>query len=329
MMQGHPVASAHHHHQVGFYDADSELVSVLAGYVADGLAAGERVVVIATAAHRHALDEALALQGTDPRRLRASRQYLTFDAQRTLDAFMVEGLPDRGRFVSQVAPLVAVDPAGVQRVRAFGEMVALLWDGGNVTGALALESLWNDLAQHHAFLLLCAYSTTVLDASALADVDEICGLHSSVRPPVSYAAGNGAAPAGEGFQRSSVFVPAPDAIGAARRFVTGALRSWGEQRLLWEAALVTSELATNAVRHGHSPFRASVGRTDGVVRIGIEDARSGLPQLRRAELEDTGGRGVAIVEHLSDRWGCDELAEGKVTWAELTSTSGDRKTPAP
>ena len=71
-------------------------------------------------------------------------------------------------------------------VRAFGEMVALLWHQGNVAGAIALESLWNDLAQQQRFSLLCAYPTTGLTAAELGDVNEVCRLHSVVHPPSSY-----------------------------------------------------------------------------------------------------------------------------------------------
>ena len=200
-------------------------------------------------------------------------------------------------------------------VRAFGEMVALLWHQGNVAGAIALESLWNDLAEQQRFSLLCAYPTTGLTAAELGDVNEVCRQHSVVHPPSSYESSSGRE-AGVA-TRSGVFVPAPEAVAAARRFVREALASWGETHLLADGELIVSELATNAVIHGLSPFRASVERTVHAVRIAVEDAGPGLPKRRRATQDAPGGRGVAIVESLAHRWGCDQLDSGKVFWAEL------------
>jgi hypothetical protein len=117
---------------------------------------------------------------------------------------------------------------------------------------------------------------------------------------------------------SGVFVPVPSAVAAARRFVTAVLRSWGQDDLVWDAALVTSELATNAVGHGDSPFRASVVRTEGVVRIGIEDIGPGWPQERASTHDLSTGRGVAIVAALAERTGCDVLPVSKLAWAEFT-----------
>jgi hypothetical protein len=57
------------------------------------------------------------------------------------------------------------------------------------------------------------------------------------------------------------------------------------------------------------------------VRIAVEDVGPGLPQSRRMLQEALGGRGVAIVEDLSHRWGCDRLVGGKVFWVELETSS--------
>ena len=84
-----------------------------------------------------------------------------------------------------------------------------------------------------------------------------------------------------------------------------------------DGELIVSELATNAVIHGRSPFRASIERSADAVRIAVEDVGQGLPQSRIAPYDALDGRGVAIVEALSQRWGCDLLDDGKVFWAEL------------
>ena len=85
---------------------------------------------------------------------------------------------------------------------------------------------------------------------------------------------------------SEVFLPVPEAVGGARRFVSSALRTWGSLDPSWEASLLTSELATNTVVHGRSPFRLDVSRLQGVVRIAIEDTARTWPEQRLAASHD-------------------------------------------
>ena len=118
---------------------------------------------------------------------------------------------------------------------------------------------------------------------------------------------------------SETFLPVPSAAAAARHFVTATLGLWGLGDLSWEASLVVSELATNAVQHGASPFRASVSRTRGVLRIAVEDVAPGRPERRAATRDLLDGRGVAIIEALTRRSGCDILPDSKIVWAELSS----------
>ena len=333
-MSPHSGLSSPRHHAVSFYDDDAEVVAAVGRYIGHGLAEGEHVIVVATAAHRSALDEALRALGHDPSLARATGRYVAVDAAETLATFMVDGSPDQDRFVSTVGGLVDAAAADGSRVRAFGEMVALLWDEGNVAGAIALEGLWNGLGEHREFSLFCAYPTTVLDAAALGDVGRVCDLHSAVLPPASYDI----TPAGDapwsrdgghgGVQRSEVFVPAPEAVGAVRRFVTSALEEWHQGQLVADAALVASEMASNAIVHARSPFRAFIHRDADVVLIAIKDVGAGAAERQPATTDSLSGRGVAIVEALSDHWGCDELPDGKLVWAEFTTALADQASPA-
>ena len=294
---------------MSFYDRDADIVADVARFLADGLAQGDRVVVVATAEHRQALEDVLLQYGADAVRARVSGRYLAFDAAEMLGRVMRNGRPDDARFRTAVGSVV--DAAGEDgcRVRVFGEMVTLLWDTGDVAGAIELETIWNRLSATHDFSLLCAYPT---------DAHNMCEAHSQVLAPRSYAsAAYEAGPAASAVRTSDVFVPVAGAVPAARRFVAATLRAWGEQPLLADAALVTSELATNAVQHAGSPFRISVRRSATAVRIAIEDAGPAQPELRTSEPEEFGGRGVAIVAKIARTWGCDTADDGKVVWAEL------------
>ena len=315
------LATPPHDHEVFFYDVDSELVAAVADYVGAGLSDDERVIVIATAPHLAALDAVLHDRGVDASLARTAGTYLALDAAETLDLFMVGGSPDVNKFMSAVGGVLDAARADSSTVRAFGEMVALLWHQDNAAGAIALESLWNDLAGHQQFSLLCAYPTTALGAAELGDVNDVCRIHSAVLPPSSYASLPSIGVEGGAATYSDVFVAVPEAVAAARRFTTATLTSLGENHLVYDGALIISELATNAIIHGGSPFRASIERAANVVRIAVEDAGPGLPRSRRAPDDALNGRGVAIVEELSSRWGCDRLNGGKVLWAELESAS--------
>ena len=86
-----------------------------------------------------------------------------------------------------------------------------------------------------------------------------------------------------------------------------------------DALLVISELVTNAVRHAGtaSTLELELGQTDGRLRIVLADGSSNPPRVRRADGAAEGGRGMAILAALSDRWGIDEDAAGKRVWWEV------------
>lgn len=311
-------------HAVTFYDHDRDLVGTVVDHLVEGLLGGESALVVATGPHREMFHEGLDAAGIDVEAARAAGRYFDLDAAELLAALLADGIPDPDLFDAHVGAVVSRAATHGSGVRIFGEMVALLWAEGNVLAALALEDHWNDLAARLRFSLLCAYPIPALVGSALADVEQACGLHSRLTPPSRYGSALPAEPAGgpsaddSGQACAEVFLPATGAIAAARRFVAGVLsRRGADEDLLDDAALVVSELATNAVRHGRSPFRVVVSGTGSVVRIEVEDAGPGWPRQRTPAADDPTGRGVAIVAALSRRSGCDALPDGKVAWVDL------------
>lgn len=301
------------------YDADADLIDELTELVTDGLALGDAVVLVATPEHREALAQSLALAGCSVNDAVASGQLHMKDAAETLATFLRDDAPDANLFFTNLGGLIAQVRESGRPVRIFGEMVALLWGAGNVTGAIELEQLWNRLARMQPFSLLCGYSTSALSGPAdLRLLQAVCDVHSQVLPPASYEAGDVGAITATGNGTSRVFVATAPAIRAVRRLVVDTLDAWGQdQTLIFDAALLVSELATNAVRHASSPFRVSVTRTDTTVRISVEDLGSSGPHLHAPDVDRLGGRGVALVEAMSLTWGVDAAPEGKVVWCEL------------
>jgi anti-sigma regulatory factor (Ser/Thr protein kinase) len=114
------------------------------------------------------------------------------------------------------------------------------------------------------------------------------------------------------------FPAIPQSVHAARRFATDALAGLPAEAL--EAAeLMVSELATNCIRHERMSFYVTVTRTPREVRVEVTDSGSGTPTMRAPGPNDPSGRGLQIVDMLSDEWGIEpEVPAGKTVWFSLT-----------
>ena len=316
-MTGEALAGAHAH-VVNFYDDDGQVTAEIARFAAEGLSHGDRVIIVATAAHRSVVDEVLVQFGADAARARVTGRLVTLDAAETLATYLVDGSPSAEKFEAHIGALIDAATEDGCRVRVFGEMVAVLWEQGTVAGALRLEELWNSLAQSRPLSLLCAYPTSALELGALTDANLVCELHSSVVPPRSYVRPQPSVDFGRPVERTSqVFVPVVSAVPAARRFVADVLRTWGADAALVDALVVVSELTTNAVLHAESAFRVHLTRRDGGVRISVDDVGPARPEPRQAAPDDFGGRGMKLIEALTQGWGCDVLDSGKTVWADV------------
>jgi anti-sigma regulatory factor (Ser/Thr protein kinase) len=305
---------AEREHLVAAYDEPGALVACVARFVAESLGHGVPVVTISRPTHRCAVDDVLAGLGADPVGARRNGSLVTLDADETMSLFMVEGCLDPDGFARVIASLVPTDGGPVS---AFGEMVALLWERGEVAAALELESLWNTAIVAHPIRLLCAYPGELLSGSSLSDVARACDLHDHVNL-IGAHPGAGEVPRCSDAALSSIHLPVPAAVSSVRHFVRDALTAWDLRALIGDVTLVTSELATNAITHGSSPFRTSLVRANGVVRVAVEDRSRAWPERHHARPSDQDGRGMAIVAALSQRSGCESTAGGKVAWAELS-----------
>ena len=109
----------------------------------------------------------------------------------------------------------------------------------------------------------------------------------------------------------------PSSAGAARRFVGDALSHLGVGggTLAETAVLLTSELVTNAVVYTAGTIEVAVQRADGAVMVSVGDQSEVTPRPREPELGDTSGRGLGLVEALSEAWGVDQPPDnGKAVW---------------
>ena len=182
------VSGCGHGHLVAFYETDDFLVDTVAAFCGDALRDGDAAIVVATAPHRAAFEAALRSSGIDVEAAVAAGRYLAFDAAELLAEFMLDGAPDPRRFRATVGPVIERAARGRGGVRIYREMVALLWELGDVASVLALEDLWNDLAAEHALALLCAYPMRAFaDTASAAAFARICEQHVMAIPAEGYA----------------------------------------------------------------------------------------------------------------------------------------------
>jgi hypothetical protein len=181
-------------HLVQIYKDDAVFLDSLEGFVAGGITSGDGVIVIAVPAHLAALEHRLLSRGIDPLHVSESGQFLALDARETLAKFMVElrfdgaleWWPDEDRFRVLIQELIdrcGTNPDGSRRrVRAFGEMVALLWADGLKGATIRLEQLWHQFCQSSGLCLFCAYPRAFFTNDPESSIREICDTHSRVIP---------------------------------------------------------------------------------------------------------------------------------------------------
>jgi hypothetical protein len=152
-------------HLVQFYRDPTRFLDSLEAFIADGLLAGEATIVLATPLHLHSLEARLQARGFDLRAARHDNRYLPVGADDALARLLVDGRPDPARFQKLLADLLRrAAGRSNRRVRAFGELVAVLWANGQRDAVQQLEDLWCAACDRHDLTLLCAYPANGFDA---------------------------------------------------------------------------------------------------------------------------------------------------------------------
>ncbi|MFE7444852.1 SpoIIE family protein phosphatase [Streptomyces chartreusis] len=116
----------------------------------------------------------------------------------------------------------------------------------------------------------------------------------------------------------------PDAVMHARRFTARTLRRWNVQAAADAVLLVVSELVTNALVHTQGSVRLDLVLRGNRVRISVSDSSPRAPAKPViVDWESTGGRGLLLVEAVSDASGTVPVAGGKQVWSEITVPASD------
>lgn len=117
-------------------------------------------------------------------------------------------------------------------------------------------------------------------------------------------------------RRIMVFVlPEPQSVGSVRHTVKAVLGFWKLTRLSEIAELLTSELVTNAIQHAGDEqwIKVTVWHDQQSLSIDVRDRSTTVPRSRRATTDRENGRGLLLVEHLSDSWACRIHPDGTKT----------------
>jgi phosphoserine phosphatase RsbU/P len=119
--------------------------------------------------------------------------------------------------------------------------------------------------------------------------------------------------------RAAASFPAePQSARSARRFVSDVLEPVANRQVIDTATLLTSELATNSVLHAGSAIDVQVTIADEAITVVVSDNHPDGPRRVHADTMSTFGRGIALVERLSDGWGVSPNIAGKGVWFSLT-----------
>jgi hypothetical protein len=167
-------------HVVQIYENDGVFLDALTGFVGGGINAGECVIVIATNSHLEALNARLLSYGISIHTLIDDDRYIPLDAEEILSGFMVNGWPEEELFMNTVSSLIRRGQSKQRRIRAFGEMVALLWAQGMNGATVRLEYLWNKFCEQNQFCLFCAYPKTGFTQDINESIMSICGCHTKM-----------------------------------------------------------------------------------------------------------------------------------------------------
>ncbi|HUQ75661.1 MAG TPA: MEDS domain-containing protein [Burkholderiales bacterium] len=176
-------------HIVQTYQDHQFLADAVGEYIGSGLRSGDAAVIIARPAHRAAFTRRLAREGIDVNGAIAAGQLRLFDAEETLARFMCAGMPDWDAFRALIGGIIAELRLQYGTVRAYGEMVDILWQDGRRDAAIRLEEHWNELGELQTFSLLCAYYMDALDTEAYGGaLERVCKVHSHLIPVRDYDA---------------------------------------------------------------------------------------------------------------------------------------------
>ncbi len=168
-------------HLVHIYEHRDTLVDSVCNFVVPGLTSADGIIIIATKENSTEFIKSLERRSIDVPKAKLLGQLLILDAHETLKKIMSGGELDPLKFETVIGSVLQKLTRKHSQVRAYGEIVSILWNNGDEEKAIQLEKLWNDLATRHNFALLCGYQFHDEKSSkAHPCYSDVCNSHSHV-----------------------------------------------------------------------------------------------------------------------------------------------------
>lgn len=172
-------------HEAVVYSDNASFLHAFTQFMGPALNAGDAIVASVTRFRRDPLVQQLVASGIYLNDLIEQGRYISLDPAELLSTFMINGLPDRDRFLRIAGNLIATAQRAIDKehnyVAICGECAPLLWSQGNAKAAIQLEQLWNELATLQKVHVLCAYPLANLQGGLGSNVlDKIRAEHSAV-----------------------------------------------------------------------------------------------------------------------------------------------------
>jgi anti-sigma regulatory factor (Ser/Thr protein kinase) len=119
-------------------------------------------------------------------------------------------------------------------------------------------------------------------------------------------------------ERVETQLPSSDSSATtARAFLRAALQTWELDGFGAVTELLTSELVTNVVRHVGSPMTVRAFRQPSRIRVEVDDTSTETPVVQNSGALAERGRGMQLVDSLSEQWGTEVRDDGKTVWFEI------------
>jgi hypothetical protein len=184
------VDAAPHDHIVQLYQHQDFLNSAVCRYVGAGLANGEGIILFPTLTHWNAFRSRLEAEGIDVNSAQGRGQLTVVDANELLPRFMRDAMPDPHVFKGVIGDIFgqALARGSYQKLLAWGELVDVLWERGDVAASMNLEDLFDQLNKRIGIAMFCSYLTDNFNGDVQAHMLPRLGTnHSHLIPVEDYA----------------------------------------------------------------------------------------------------------------------------------------------
>lgn len=171
-------------HFVHIYEKIDTLIESVCEYMVPAFVQSEGVILVASATNKKAILTALERRSIDVTKAIVMGQLIVIDAHEMISQFMLNGTIDKLKFQTIAGNIISDLKIKFPIVRAYGEMVNILWHNGNIEATIELEKCWNELATTTDFSLFCGYEINEREKRLkMHNISDVCCHHTHIVTP--------------------------------------------------------------------------------------------------------------------------------------------------